>query len=62
MMYMLLSKGKHPLYEPHDTEETYSEKLKNPEWDFPPTITKYDNRPMNNAYKLDTRKISFSNL
>jgi len=38
---MLLSGGKHPLYENHDTEESYMEKLENPEWVFPSSFNRY---------------------
>ena len=39
-MYMLLSQGKHPLFEPEiDTSESYIAKLSNPKWEFEPHIT-----------------------
>lgn len=34
IMYILLSNGKHPLYERTDTPEKYREKLMNPVWVF----------------------------
>ena len=36
IMYLLLNDGKHPLYEPTDTVETYSKKLQNFEFRPPP--------------------------
>ena len=34
IMYMLLSGGKHPLYENKDTSDIFLEKLKDPVWNF----------------------------
>jgi len=31
MMFQLLNKGEHPLYEPNDDTKSYMKKLKNPE-------------------------------
>lgn len=41
-MYILLSNGKHPLYERSDTPEKYREKLTNPVWVFGDYFTPYN--------------------
>lgn len=40
-MYKLLSKNKHPLYNPEDTHDEYLIKLANPQWEFPKYVSKY---------------------
>ena len=41
IMYMILSGGKHPIYEPNDSEEVYLQKLERGEWAFPSTFNRY---------------------
>ena len=40
ILYMLLSGGKHPLYVKTDNVESFSKKIMNPTWKFPPNFSK----------------------
>jgi len=40
IMYILLA-GYHPLYIPTDTPESFTEKVKNPQFIFPPSFSEY---------------------